>query len=228
MYLFAIEMKQDKEWETLRVHDTIELYISDALKEGKALTKKQLTEVTQVSEVMIQFHLQAMKEAGSILEDAKNQFRLAMSVDKEAGASKLMANVDKSSNAIRTKGTDFKYCRSCYSHLAGKVGVMITNQLESHGYIRLVGDIYEVTPEGRRFFNQFHIDVIELQHKKKIFAKVCLDWSEKEFHLSGLLGTSFMNHMLSAGWMQKEAGSRVVSVTEKGKKELKRILDINL
>lgn len=115
--------------------------------------------------------------------------------------------------------TGMKYCRTCYNHLAGKVGVMLTDRLRQKQYIRIGTDThFELTPEGLSFFKEFGIDTEELQKKRSQFAKACIDFSERKYHLGGSLGKALFDQLESNGWVQRIVANREVKITPKGKK----------
>ncbi|HEU4496871.1 MAG TPA: helix-turn-helix domain-containing protein, partial [Flavobacterium sp.] len=129
---------------------------------------------------------------------------------------------------LSSHGSGAKYCRTCYDHLAGKIGVEITEKLLSAGYIRLENKAFAVTEEGNTFFNNFGIDIPALKKMRRTFAKPCLDWSERKHHISGSLGASLLNRMLELDWIRRTAGSRAVVITSEGRKGLFEKLKINV
>jgi predicted transcriptional regulator len=213
------------------MQDTIKNNILNILKEGRSFTDKELAVATNTPTNIIDQHLLSLIDKGIVTEERQDDIRQYKLIKLNKEDLLKLNVVDTRINPIvknHTKGNDFKYCRSCYSHLAGKVGVMITSKLVEQSYIRLSGEHYEITPAGRRFFDSIGIDIIELQNKKKMCAKTCLDWSEQEFHIAGLLGSAIFSQFLKSGWIKKQPGSRVVTFTDKGQVELKRILDLDL
>lgn len=124
--------------------------------------------------------------------------------------------------------SDVIYCRTCYRHLAGKIGVQITQQMILKKIIRLQGKEFKVTEKGRAFFLEFNIDPDALQKQKKIFSKACLDGSERQYHLAGSLGSALFFSFLHLRWFRKKEDSRAILITPKGKKGLKDSLDLNL
>ena len=60
---------------------------------------------------------------------------------------------------------DFDYCRTCYRHLAGYVGVTISEAMEEQGYVKKSDAIYLVTKRGWDWLSQF--DISERDYKKK-------------------------------------------------------------
>lgn len=212
-------------------NDPISQSIIRILAKGRAITAIELANAVKTTQELIYIQLDSMVKNEIIAVENQGRrvyFKMANSASARSIIQNNQLEIPEKAKIVSTKDAGFRYCRSCYSHLAGTVGVMITSKLESLNYITEVDDIYEITQEGRLFFDQFHIDIIELQLKKKIFAKTCLDWSERKHHLGGLLGTAFLSKMLVLGWMVKEQGSRNITITPRGKLKLKKLLDINI
>ncbi len=121
-----------------------------------------------------------------------------------------------------------KYCRTCYDHLAGKVGVLVTEGLLRQKIIEPGGADYGVTRKGEKTFSDLGIDVGELRKQRRIFAKPCLDWSERKHHLSGSLGAALLEKMLSLDWLRKTRNSRALVLTAKGRQGLAERFGINV
>ncbi|MDE5113898.1 MAG: hypothetical protein O4803_06400, partial [Trichodesmium sp. St15_bin1_1] len=85
------------------------------------------------------------------------------------------------------------YARTCYDHLAGKAGVIITQALVEKGILQACEHQYLVTETvGKQWFHSIGIQVEELQKQKRSFARTCLDWSERKHHLAGALGAALL------------------------------------
>jgi DNA-binding transcriptional ArsR family regulator len=110
--------------------------------------------------------------------------------------------------------------RTCYDHLAGALGVGLTQALMDHGFVEYHGDAYEVTQTGETWFRSFGIDCSELQQKRRAFVKSCLDWSERKPHLAGALGAAVLRRLLELKWLLRVRGSRAVRVTDLGRQQL--------
>lgn len=123
--------------------------------------------------------------------------------------------------------TDIRYCRTCYGHLAGKIGVAVADQLLKLNLLKLNEHQFELTQNGEHFFTNLGIDLAEVEHQSGIFAKTCLDFSERRFHLGGRLGVAFFKKIEEKGWVKKTPNSRLISLTEIGKTELVQKLDLN-
>jgi DNA-binding transcriptional ArsR family regulator len=113
--------------------------------------------------------------------------------------------------------------RTCYDHLAGALGVGLTQALMDSGFVEDHGDAYEVTRAGETWFHSFGIDCSELQQKRRAFARFarsCLDWSERKPHLAGALGAAVLRRLLDLKWLLRVRGSRAVKVTDLGRQQL--------
>lgn len=89
--------------------------------------------------------------------------------------------------------------RTCYDHLAGKLGVQLTESMLKAGYLTLEGKQFVLTDEGTLFFTTFGIDLTALKRKRRSFSHACLDWSERRYHLAGALGCELLNQFFNLG-----------------------------
>ena len=80
--------------------------------------------------------------------------------------------------------------------------------------------VFEISSEGEKWFSDFGINIEEAQKQKRIFLKLCLDWSERRNHIAGSIGSLLLNKMISEDWLRKTINSRAITITGKGEKEL--------
>lgn len=66
------------------------------------------------------------------------------------------------------------------------------------------------------------------KNQRRIFARPCLDWSERKHHISWSLATAILNKMLELDWIRKIANSRAIMITSKGEKEFNQKLNLNI
>jgi len=111
--------------------------------------------------------------------------------------------------------------RTCYDHLAGELGVSLTEAFIDNSLIQHHGEAYEVTSAGKNWFNSFGIDCLQLQEQRRAFARSCLDWSERKPHMAGALGTAVLGRLLELKWIVRVRGSRTVKVTDIGRYNFK-------
>ena len=116
--------------------------------------------------------------------------------------------------------------RTCYNHLAGSLGVRITDAIVGLRLLREVGRDYQLTRKGAQWFSELGIDTGTLRKSGRVFARQCLDWSERRNHLAGALGSALADHVFERGWIEHVRESRAVRITELGGRELKRWLSV--
>jgi DNA-binding transcriptional ArsR family regulator len=118
--------------------------------------------------------------------------------------------------------------RTCYDHLAGKLGVQLTESMMNAGYIKLDDKQFILTDEGTLFFTTFGIDLAALKRKRRSFSHACLDWSERRYHLAGALGSELLNQFFNLDWLIRVPSIRAIKVTEKGKIGFKEVFHLDL
>lgn len=118
--------------------------------------------------------------------------------------------------------------RSCYDHLAGRLGVAVTGGLVARGAIRLANGAYTVTRAGQRMFADLDVDVMQARAKRRSFARACKDWTERRPHVAGSLGAAIRDSFIAAGWVECNAHDRSLLVTDAGRRELARRFGIRL
>src|SRR6201997_2957597 len=124
------------------------------------------------------------------------------------------------------KDDALRFARSCYDHLAGQVGVAVTDALVAMGHIVLTDEGGEVTSSGGRFLAAFGADLTP--RTRRIFCQPCLDWSERRYHLKGLVGARILHRLLELGWLKCVSGSRALQLTSSGRAGLSETFRIEL
>ena len=124
--------------------------------------------------------------------------------------------------------TGVRYCRTCYDHLSGFVGVTITEAMVAQGYLIKSETIYLVTKKGWNWFLQFGISESSLTKSRRPLTRQCLDWSERRPHLAGHLGAIFLEKMFENYWLKKVKFSRELVITSKGRQSLNDLLGVDL
>jgi DNA-binding transcriptional ArsR family regulator len=121
-----------------------------------------------------------------------------------------------------------RYARTCYDHMAGKVAVAIARGLEQREFLIRSGRDYDVTDSGNEWFRELGIDTDSLRNNRRAFALQCLDWSERQYHISGALGAALLDRLLNLNYIARARTPRCIRVTLEGKKALNRLLNLNL
>src|SRR4029079_3207772 len=81
-----------------------------------------------------------------------------------------------------------RFARTCYDHLAGRLGVAIADALVRKRYVVLSDEGGELTMVGKRFLTGFGSALIPVPGSRRIYCRPCLDWSERRYHIAGHVG----------------------------------------
>lgn len=216
-----------------QIDDPVSAAILWKLRTGRAYTAIELAKETDVAKGKIQPYLNTLIQAELLTEIERRKrgyYRLLNNnVQQALHAHYEQAGLTESELAKNHHPTGMKYCRTCYNHLAGKVGVMVTKALMQKGIIKIGEDTHFVLlPEGELFFEEWGIDIVVLRKKRSRFAKACIDFSERKYHLGGALGKAFFCEMEQKGWVQRIEGAREVTITTKGRKAFTESFHIEL
>jgi DNA-binding transcriptional ArsR family regulator len=121
-----------------------------------------------------------------------------------------------------------RHARSCYDHLAGALGVQVTHTLIERGALVLRDEQYEVPPSAVPFFaDAFGVDIERVRVSRRQFAKACLDWTERDYHVAGALGAELLRQLLTLGWLERTEGSRALRVTSLGRRQFGVVLEVD-
>ena len=110
--------------------------------------------------------------------------------------------------------------RTCYDHLAGRLGVRLTDRLLEQRVLVSRGNAYELTRAGAAKLEKLGVDIADARERRRQFAFACLDWSEQRPHLAGALGAALASALLDQGWVARRTGDRGLNVTERGRLSL--------
>ncbi|MGR4864291.1 ArsR/SmtB family transcription factor [Caulobacter sp. LARHSG274] len=118
--------------------------------------------------------------------------------------------------------------RCCYGHLAGRLGIAVTDALVGRGLLVPAADkLYAVTAAGQAWFEDLGVEA-EPSRSKRGLARQCLDWTERRHHLAGPLGVALLSRLVALGWIETVAGSRAARLTTRGREELRTRLGVDL
>lgn len=215
------------------IDDPIQICILRLLLDSRSYTAIELANATDSSAQNISTHLNKLVDTDLLAVEKQGRRRYYRLSGKEvADAIETLAHLapNKKPNKVKNKdnNSDVRYCRTCYDHLAGKVGVLIEENLTSQGFIELKNKTYLITKDGNKFFSDFGLDLTELQKQKRNFAKSCLDWSERKHHIAGSLGNALFEKMLELDWIRKTKNSLAIFITSLGTRGLKDKFKVEL
>jgi len=118
--------------------------------------------------------------------------------------------------------------RTCYDHLAGRLGVAFTRALVEAGVLVRRNGAFSLGPQAEPVLGGLGIDLDALRGERRRLVRGCLDWSERELHVAGALGAALADRVLELGWIERRPGTRSVAVTAEGRRSLERRFGIRL
>jgi hypothetical protein len=116
--------------------------------------------------------------------------------------------------------------RTCYDHLAGRLGVALADALVAAGHVELDSDAGIVTPAGLVLLERVGIDAMSAGRGRRVLCRPCLDWSERRPHLAGTLGAALCRLSFERGWVRRVEGTRAVSITPKGQRAFRETFGV--
>ncbi len=117
--------------------------------------------------------------------------------------------------------------RTCFDHLAGRLGVALADVLAARGHVALLQDGGEVTTAGFAFLSEFGV-VLDGKKSKRVFCRPCLDWSERRAHIAGSVGARLCDRCPELGWIRRLENTRALEITGRRSEGLAEWFGIDL
>ncbi len=203
----------------------------DLLMDGRAHPAGELAREAGVALSTASGHLAALVEAGLVVaEPSGRQRRYRLSRPEVARAIEAIAVVAprrpvsslRSVSAIRR----LRQGRTCYDHLAGRLGVAVTEALVTRRAMRNRDGAFVVTRTGERLLGSIGVDVDGARRRRRAFALACQDWTERRSHLAGALGAELCDRLFELGWVARRGSGRAVDLTDVGEEGLRASIDL--
>lgn len=193
-----------------------------SLMHGRSATAGELARVAGVARSTASEHLSQL-EAGGLLEVAAQgrhrYFRLANAQVAEAleSLSHLAPKQEVTSLRQSQDVRRLRDGRTCYDHLAGRLGMDVTHRLMVAGVITDGFELGDVAP----------IATLRLQlptASRRPVLRACLDWTERQHHAAGALPAVLTERFFELGWIERVGDSRAVRLTSYGARGLDDLL----
>lgn len=215
------------------IADPARALILSALLDGRARPAGELAYAAGVTAQTASSHLGKLLAGGLLALETEGRHRyyrlagpnVALALESLATIS---ATVPPRQRPRSREAERLQFARCCYDHLAGRVGVVLTQGLQKRGFLTPAENkLFVVTPVGRKWFGGMGLDVDRLKPSRRGLARQCLDWTEREHHLAGPLGVQLMTLLCAKGWLRRSKSARAVEVTPHGWAGLKAELGIS-
>jgi DNA-binding transcriptional ArsR family regulator len=215
------------------VGDPARANILSALMDGRALTAGELACAARVSPQTTSGHLAKLAEAKLLALEKQGRHRYY----RLAGP--LVGRMLEGIMAVAADGPPryrpaskldeaMRMARSCYDHLAGKLGVGLADALCGRGHVVLTEEGGEVTDEGARFLVAFGVDLELARERRRIFCRPCIDWTERRRHLAGAVGAALAARCFELRWIERRRDSRALTITPAGRRGFAEIFTVSL
>jgi DNA-binding transcriptional ArsR family regulator len=189
-----------------------------ALGDGQARPAGELAAAAGVSAQGASAHLHKLVTAGILSVWAQGRFRYYRIADEEVAAlveSLVNLAARPAPRAGRRRvAPELEAARSCYHHLAGRLGVALAAALVRCGHVRVRGTAGAVTAAGEQWCRRHGI---AFNGPADAAVRLCPDWTERKPHFAGPLGTALLDHLLRERCLVRRQGQRGLRVTEKGR-----------
>ncbi|HWE25212.1 MAG TPA: helix-turn-helix transcriptional regulator [Myxococcales bacterium] len=185
-----------------------------SLMDGSARPASELAGLAGVTPQTASSHLRRLLEGGLLALERIGRhryFRLANEGVADAIEAMALLRPPARVRPSTPERLALAEARTCYLHLAGRLGVIWLDTLEKRRFIHLSGDALEMTSKGIAHFTSARMEV-----PRWPAGKPCLDWTERRSHLGGPLGGLLTKHLFARGWLARQNGSRAVRVTSRG------------
>jgi DNA-binding transcriptional ArsR family regulator len=221
-----------------------------ALLDGRSLAASVLAAEAGVSASTISEHLSRLVDAGLLTSSRQGRsrfFRIARPDVAEALEAIARIAPPEPIRSLRqgTHANALRQARTCYNHVAGRLGVALMSGLLDRGLLcggdglhhpeKAVADRlsapgkaleYGLTARGVRELEDFGIDLAAVSRRTPAI-RYCLDWSEQRHHLAGPLGTAVTDRLFELDWIRR-GRARAVTLTAAGEAGLPRVFGVKL
>ncbi|CAM2846135.1 winged helix-turn-helix domain-containing protein [Paenibacillus sediminis] len=207
--------------------------ILTALLDGRFHPASELAHMAGITPQTASFHLNKMVDANIVTVQKQGRHRYYGIRNQEIAQvleSLLSIAPPAQIKSLRQSSEDkaIRLARTCYDHLAGNLGVQLTESLITMGVLYEDENEFRVTHQGKEFFTSFQINLQEVKRRRRSLSHKCLDWTERRHHLAGALGNAILEKLFELKWIERLSNTRAIKITPNGKKGLKEIFSIDV
>ncbi|CAL9318156.1 ArsR/SmtB family transcription factor [Streptomyces sp. SudanB182_2057] len=203
-----------------------------ALLDGRAWTAGELARHAGVAPSTLSEHLDRLVAGGLLVQERQGRHRYVrlagarvaqLVEDLAARVSPDQARRPPRGLREARAGAAMARGRTCYDHLAGRLGIAVTDALTERGLLRRDTG-FALTDAGLEWFGAAGMPLDP--SGRRPLARACLDWTERRPHLAGAAGAALCRRALEAGWCVRVGGGRAVRITPAGEQALSGLLGI--
>ncbi|MFG3254373.1 ArsR/SmtB family transcription factor [Streptomyces sp. NPDC048172] len=196
-----------------------------ALLDGRAWTATELARAAGVAAPTATGHLNLLVKGGLLSEVRQGRHRyvrladprVAEVIENLAALGPRREDVPPRSLSAASRNKALARARTCYDHLAGTVGVAVTDAMTGRGLLDWAGGL-RLTGDGAAWLDALGVALPASSRRPAVRA--CLDWTERRPHLAGAVGAALCGHAFDAGWITRIGTTRAVALTDAGRAAL--------
>ena len=202
-----------------------------ALAQGHSLPASELAARARIGAPTASAHLAKLVEGGLLAVERQGRHRYYRLADPAvAQAIEALAAIAPMRQAATLResvvGAALREGRTCYDHLAGRLGIALADALLACGVLERDGRAFvlgDPAPLAR-----LGIDVDALKRERRELVRACLDWSERRHHVAGALGAALARTCFDHRWIERTGSDRAVRPTAAGRRALRTELGLQL
>ncbi|HEX7300338.1 MAG TPA: winged helix-turn-helix domain-containing protein [Solirubrobacteraceae bacterium] len=215
-----------------------------ALGDGRELSASVLAAEAGVAASTASVHLAKLVDGGLVVVERRGRHRYFRLAGPEVAQTlEALARIAPTApvRSLRegTRAQAIRSARTCYDHLAGRLGVTIMSALIADGVLAggdgrhhrararedrpsAIGrDLdYRLTEAGAERLRALGVDVDHAMAGPRAPIRYCVDWSEQDHHLSGALGAALATRLFELRWVKRLPRTRAVLLTDDGRRGL--------
>jgi DNA-binding transcriptional ArsR family regulator len=193
--------------------------IVSALADGKAMPAGELAEIAGISPQSASAHLQKLVDARVLSVWAQGRFRYyRISDDEVASLIENLVNLAARTDALGRRraaiADELRQSRSCYCHLAGRLGVLLSEALMQRRLVTIAGREGQVTEKGLAWCRAEEIDFTP---SRSPHLRLCNDWTERVPHFSGAFPNAILQRLTETRCVEPGKTPRALRLTRKGR-----------
>jgi DNA-binding transcriptional ArsR family regulator len=202
-----------------------------ALLDGRRWTAGELARHAGVAASTATEHISLLVEGGLLIDERQGRHRYvclagweaAHLIEDLAGYTAPATDDQRSLRAVTTR-VALARARTCYDHLAGRLGVLVTDALTRSGHLDQSAG-FALTPGGRQWLAGT-VDLPSSRTTRRPLVRACIDWTERRPHLAGLAGALLCQQFLAQRWVVRIKGQRALRVTCAGRDALLSVFGV--
>jgi DNA-binding transcriptional ArsR family regulator len=181
-----------------------------ALMDGRSRSAKKLALDAGVTPQTASAHLKKLVAANMLVWQGSGRTKYFSLAGSEV-AQAVEALSELGAGPLPAAAREIRFARCCYDHLAGQLGVSVTERL---------------LQPGNAILAELGIEVEALASSRRPLFRCCTDWTERRPHIAGALGAALLHHYKEQRWLVTVQESRKLVVTPRGRDMFGRTIGV--